>query len=65
MGEHTKAVFMGIDGILALLRLFKDIGVPISGFEVGTQQGRFGKNRDDPIKFSLTDTNVVSCAAAL
>ena len=65
MGEHTKTVFVGIDGILALLRLFKNIGVPFRGFEVGTQQGRFRKNRDNPVELRLTDANVVPRAAAL
>lgn len=65
VGENAEAVFMRINGELALLRLLKDMDVSLFGFEMRAELGRLGQKREDPVEFRLTHAHVEHGAAAL
>ncbi len=65
MGENTKAVFVGVDGVKAFFGFLKDIGVTLLGFEVGAELGGLRQNGQDPFKLGVRDADVVFSTARL
>ncbi len=65
MGENTKTVFVGVDGVKSLFGFLEDIGVAFAGFEMGAKLGGFGQNGDNSFKFRVRDADIVFGAARL
>jgi propanediol dehydratase large subunit len=63
--KNAKTVFMGIDRMQAIFRVFKDVVISAIGFKVGTKLGHFGKNGNDSFEFRITYADVKFRATAL
>jgi hypothetical protein len=63
--EDTKTVLLRLDGVQTLHPVLKNIVISVLGLEMGTKFGRFGQERNDPVKLRFGHADLEPRATTL